>query len=115
MYIYSKVILDMQTALNGMIAASDTRCDVNTLPSFGMVFAETLAEVLVPARVPLLIIRVHVDLLGVLLEVGDVMRSMSALQDGVGGLRLLLSLPKEVLAEADRQLSREHVATRSSR
>lgn len=68
------------------ISATDMRCDVDTLPSLGMVFAKTLTEVLVPARVRLLVIHVHVDLLWVLLKVGHVMRRVPALEDGVGRL-----------------------------
>ena len=88
--------------------------NVDTLPSLGMVFAETRAEVLVPARVRVLVILVHVDLLRVLLEVGHVVRGVPALQHGIGGLRLLLTLPEEVLAETDGQFCREHVATSGS-
>lgn len=96
-------------------SAPHMRCSIDTLPSLRMVFAETRTEVFVPARVRVLVILVHVDLLWVLLEVGHVvMGSMSALEDGIGGLRLLLSLPEEVLAETDCQLGREHVATRRS-
>ena len=66
-----------------------------------MVFAETTTEVLVPARVRVLVVLVHVDLLWVLFKVGHVVGSMSALEDGIRDLRLLLALPEKVLAEAD--------------
>lgn len=74
--------------------ASNTRGNIGTLPSLGMVFAETLTEILVPSLVLLLVIHVHVHLLGVLLEVCNVVCSVSALEHGVGRLGLLLSLPE---------------------
>lgn len=55
------------------------------LPSLGMVFAQSVAEVLVPARVdPVTLFGVHVDLLRVLLEVRNILGGVSALEDGVG-------------------------------
>jgi hypothetical protein len=78
-----------------------------------MVFAETGTKVLVPARVRILVILVHVDLLWVLLGVGHVLGSGSALENGIGGLGLLL--PEEFLAEANGELGFEHLAASGSR
>jgi hypothetical protein len=87
-----------------------SRCDVGTLPSLGMVFAESRIKVLVPAGVRLRIVQVHVDFLGILLKVGDVMGCMSPLEDSVGSLRLLLTLPEKLMSKTDSQLICEHIS-----
>jgi hypothetical protein len=87
-----------------------SRCDVGTLPSLGMVFAESRIKVLVPAGVRLRIVQVHVDFLGILLKVGNVMCCMSPLEDGVGSLRLLLTLPEKLMSKTDSQLVCEHIS-----
>lgn len=58
---------------------------------------------------------VHEGLLGVLLEVGDVMGCMSSLKDCVGSLGLLFAFPKEVLSKTDSELGCEHVSAGCSR
>jgi len=77
------------------------RCTV-TLPSLGVVFTQSLAEVLVPACVvSFLVVLVHVNFVRILLQVCNIMGCMSALQDGIGCLWLLFALPQEMLAKAD--------------
>lgn len=73
------------------------------LPSFGVIFAETCAEVLVPAGVHLIFVffLAHVDFVWILLEVGNVMCSMSALKNGIYCLRFLLTFPEKVLPKTD--------------
>lgn len=56
------------------------------LPSFGVVFAQALAEVLVPARVDLLVFLVHMNPLWILFEIGHVMCRMSPLQNCIRSL-----------------------------
>ena len=86
------------------------------LPSFGVIFTQALTEVLVPTGVDaLLVVLVHVHLLRILLEVGDIMCCVSALQNRVCCLRLLLALPEEVLAKTDSQFCCEHISTSSAR
>lgn len=82
------------------------------LPSLGVVFAQSLAEVLVPACVDaLLVFLVHVYFLRVLLQIRDVVCCVPALKYCVRCLGLLLTFPEEVLAKTDRKLSCEHVST----
>lgn len=73
--------------------------NITLLPPLGVVFAEALAEILVPAPVVVLIFRAEVYLLGVLLQVRDVMCSVSSLEDSRSSLVLLLALPEEVAAK----------------
>lgn len=57
------------------------------LPSLGVVLAQSLAEVLVPACVDTLgVFLAHVDLVRVLLQVRDIVCSMSSLENGIRGL-----------------------------
>ena len=97
----------------GYHATCEMHCD--SLPSLGVIFAEARAEVLVPAGVEFISILAHVNLVWILFEVGDVMCSMSALEDGIGGLGLLLTLPQEMLTKTDSKLGSEHVATGGAR
>ncbi len=81
-----------------------------------MVFAKTLAIVVVPGRFAALsIVLVHIYFFWVLFEVRNIMCCVSSLENRVGSLGLLLALPKEVLAEADSELRCEHVSTGGSR
>ena len=57
------------------------------LPSFGVVFAQALAEILVPAGVDLLVFLVQVNLVRILFEIGHVvMCRMSALENCIRSL-----------------------------
>ena len=80
------------------------------LPALGVVFTETLAEVLVPAPMITLVFRAKVHLVGELLQVRHIMCRVSALQHSRGCLVLLLALPEEVAAETGGQLGGEHLA-----
>ena len=80
------------------------------LPPLGVIFTETLAEVLVPAAMVTLVFRSEVNLVGVLFKVRDVMRRVPALQDSRGSLVLLLALPEEVATETGCEFGGEHLA-----
>jgi len=67
--------------------AIDTRCFVADLPSSGMIFAQSLTVVLIPARlVAISIILIHIHLLGILLQVGHVVSSMPTLENSIRSL-----------------------------
>jgi len=53
------------------------------LPSFGVVLAETLTEILIPARGGLIIFLVHVNPFWILFEVGDIVCCVATLEDCV--------------------------------
>ena len=80
------------------------------LPALGVVFTETLAEVLVPAAMVALVFGPEVHIVGVLFKVRHIMCRVSTLQDGRGSLVLLLELPEEVAAETGSQFVGEHLA-----
>ena len=78
-----------------------------------MVFAQALAEVLIPACVAgLSWFFAQVEFLGVLLQVCNVMCGVSSLEDRICSLGLLLALPEEVLAKTNGQFCGEHIPTR---
>ena len=57
------------------------------LPSLGVIFAQVLTKVLVPTGADgLVLLAVHVDLIGILFEVGHVLGGVTALKNRVGGL-----------------------------
>ncbi len=93
--------------------ATDTSSFVLILPSSGVVFAQAGTVVIVPIR--LVIIIIHVHLVRILLEVGHIVSSVSPLEDRVGSLRLLFAFPEEVLAKTNSQLGREHISSSGSR
>ena len=80
------------------------------LPALGVVFTETLAEVLVPAAMVTLVFGPEVHLVGILFKVREVMRCVPTLQNSRGSLVLLLTLPEEVAAETGSQFGGEHLA-----
>lgn len=82
------------------------------LPSLGVVFTKTLAEVLVPAAMITLVFRSHVHLVRVLFKVRHVMRRVPSLQDSRGCLVLLLALPEEVAAKTGCEFGGEHLTAR---
>ncbi|OBT60359.1 hypothetical protein VE03_10199, partial [Pseudogymnoascus sp. 23342-1-I1] len=55
------------------------------LPALGVIFTDTLAEVLVPAAIITLIFRTEVHLVGILFKVREVMRCVPTLQNSAGG------------------------------
>lgn len=73
-----------------------------------------LGEVLVPAAGVDILALLQACSLRVLLEVGNIVRCVSALEDSVGSRRLLLSFPEKVASERLGKLSSEHVAAGSS-
>ena len=85
------------------------------LPALGMVTSEGFAvEVLVPAARVDIVVLLHVGTLGVLLQVGNVVRSMAPLEHRVCGRRLLRPLPEQVTSERLGKLSGEHVSARGT-
>lgn len=73
-----------------------------------------LVKELVPAASVGILALLEAGLLGELLEVGNIMRSVAALEDGVGSRSLLLALPEEVAAQRLGELSGQHVAAGGS-
>ena len=77
------------------------------LPTLGVVVVEGIAvDVLVPAAGVDIRLARHVNTLGILLEVGHVVRRVAPLKHRVGRRRLLRTLPKEVAAERLGELGR---------
>lgn len=79
------------TLFVGVMSDADVVDAINDLPALGVVSAKGLSgEVLVPAAsVDVVVDLLHVGLLGVLLQVGDIVRGVAALQYCVGSRRLL--------------------------
>lgn len=71
------------------------------LPALGVISTKGLSsEVLVPAAsVDIVVALVHVRLLRILLQVGDIVRGVAALQYCVGSGRLLGSFPEEMSSQ----------------
>lgn len=68
---------------------------VRYLPALGVIAIKgILGKVLVPAAGVDILGLLHAGLLRVLLQIGDIMRSVPALEHGIGCRRLLLALPK---------------------
>ena len=85
-------------------------------PPLGVIsVASFFGEVLVPAARVDILTRLHAGSQRVLLEIGYVVRSVASLQDRVGGRRLLLSFPEEMVMERLGQLGCQHVAARCAR
>ena len=93
--------------------ATDSSSFLLNLPSSGVVFAQAGAVVIVPTR--LVIIIIHVHLVRILLEVGHIVSSVSPLENRVGSLRLLFAFPQEVLTKANSKLGGEHIPSSGSR
>jgi hypothetical protein len=86
------------------------------LPSLRVVLAQAVAEVLIPAGVDCVaLLTLHVYLLGVLLEVCNILGSVSTLEHRVCGLRLLSVFMHKVLAKAHGEFIVNHLPTRRSR
>lgn len=73
-----------------------------------------LGQVLVPAAGVDILALLQARSLRILLQVGNIVRCVSALEDSVGSRRLLLSLPKKVASKRLGKLSGEHVAAGGS-
>lgn len=85
------------------------------LPSFGVVLAQAVAEVLIPACVDrVTFLALHVNLLGILLEVCNILSCVPSLEDCVCSLRLLSVFPNEVLAKTHSEFVIDHLPTRCS-
>lgn len=85
------------------------------LPSLGVVLAQAVAEILIPAGVDCIaLLALHVYFIGVLLEIGKVLCSVSASESRGCGVRLLAMFVDQVLAKTDGELIIDHLPTRCS-
>lgn len=86
---------------------------IRCLPALGVVTSKyILIKILVPARGIGVVL--HAGLLGVLLQVGDILRRVASLEYRVGSGAFLRSLPEKLPSERFGKLSGEHVSSGSS-
>lgn len=85
---------------------------LRNLPTLGVVSVESfLREVLVPAVGFHVFAGLHTCFLGILLQVGNVLRGVAALEHRRASQLLLLSLPNKVKSERLGKFSRQHVSS----
>lgn len=102
---------DVETLYNYVVCVGRAQW-LFELPALDMVTAKGLAgKVLIPAAGIAVVFFLDHSSLGILLEIGHVVRSVSPLEYSIDCRRLLGALPDEITTKRFGELSREHVAS----